>query len=77
MLIIRRRVGESILLGGDIEIQVTEITGNRVKIAIAAPRELPILRKEIRIAADQNLAAARLHDSSALTSVLERFRSGN
>ena len=74
MLIIRRRVGESILLGTDIEIQVTEIAGNRVKIAISAPRELPILRKEIRLAAQQNLAAARLPDTAALASLLAKFR---
>lgn len=74
MLIIRRRVGEAILLGGDIEIQITEITGNRVKIGIAAPRDLPILRKEIQLAADQNIAAATFHDSAALLSLLTHFR---
>ena len=74
MLIIRRRVGEAILLGGDIEIQVTEIAGNRVKIGIAAPRELPILCKEIRLAAEQNLAAATFQDPGRLESLLGMFR---
>ena len=56
---IRRRTNESILLGDDIEIQVLEIAGNRVKLGISAPRELLVLRKELRETEEFNRSASR------------------
>ncbi|WP_040191245.1 carbon storage regulator CsrA [Clostridium culturomicium] len=47
MLVINRKKDESILIGDDIEIKVTKIEDGSVKIAISAPREVTILRKEI------------------------------
>ncbi|MEG2017025.1 MAG: carbon storage regulator CsrA [Clostridium sp.] len=47
MLVINRKKGESILIGDDIEIKITKIEDGSVKIAISAPREVTILRKEI------------------------------
>jgi carbon storage regulator len=55
---IRRRCGETVLLGDDIEIQVLEISGNRVKLGVSAPRELLVLRKELRLAQAFNQQAA-------------------
>ena len=59
MLVIRRRVGESILVGDGIEIQVVELTPTRVKLGIVAPKEVPVIRKEVQLTRDQNHAAAR------------------
>lgn len=75
MLIIRRRVGESILIGDDIEVQITEITGNRIKMGISAPPHVLILRKEIRLAEQENLAAARGVSPEAVHLLLQHFRS--
>ncbi|MBC8590323.1 carbon storage regulator CsrA [Wansuia hejianensis] len=47
MLILNRKIGESIVLEGDIEIKVLEIQDGKVKIGIEAPKEVTILRKEI------------------------------
>jgi carbon storage regulator len=59
VLMIRRRCNESIWLGDDIEIQVLEIAGNRVKLGISAPRELLVLRNELRQTEEFNHAASR------------------
>jgi carbon storage regulator len=59
MLIIGRRVGETIYLGEDVEIRIMDLSPSRVKIGIVAPRELGILRGEMRQAAAQNLAASQ------------------
>jgi carbon storage regulator len=59
MLVIRRRPGESILIGDDIEIQVAEIGAGRVKLGIAAPAQVTVVRKEVKLTRDQNLAAAK------------------
>ncbi|AAK80166.1 carbon storage regulator [Clostridium acetobutylicum] len=47
MLVMGRKKGESILIGDDIEITIVSLDENSVKIAINAPREVTILRKEL------------------------------
>ncbi len=47
MLVIRRKSGESVLIGADIDIRVMEVSGNRVTLGITAPQDFLILRKEI------------------------------
>jgi carbon storage regulator len=58
MLIIRRREGESILLGEEVEVEILECGQGQVKLGIRAPREIVVLRKEIRAAEEENRAAA-------------------
>jgi carbon storage regulator len=58
MLLIRRRAGESIFIGEDIEIQIVDLTPSRVKIGITAPREVVVLRKEVKLSSEQNIAAS-------------------
>ena len=47
MLALTRKKGESLVVNNNIEITVLEIRGDQVKIGIAAPREVPIYRKEV------------------------------
>lgn len=47
MLVITRKEGESFLIGDNIEVSITKIADGNVKIAINAPREMIILRKEL------------------------------
>ncbi|QHI71940.1 carbon storage regulator [Aminipila terrae] len=58
MLILTRKQGESFLLGEKIEISVSEINGDRVRIAIDAPKDVKILRKELKDAGDFNMESA-------------------
>jgi len=51
MLILSRRVHESLLIGDDIEITVVRLSPRRVRLAINAPDDVRILRKEIQYAA--------------------------
>jgi carbon storage regulator len=59
MLVIRRRAGEGFLIGPDIEIAVLEVSPTRVKIGILAPDALQIVRKEVLLTREENLAASR------------------
>ena len=77
MLVIRRKSGESILIGDDIDIHVMEISGNRVTLGITAPQTLIILRKEIQLAQDANIAAAGAASLRTITAVASRFRGRN
>jgi len=49
MLILSRRVNESLCIGPDVEIEVLGVRGNQVRIGIRAPRNIEIDRKEIRM----------------------------
>jgi carbon storage regulator len=47
LLVITRKKGESILIGDNIEISISKIEDGSVKLAINAPKEVTILRKEL------------------------------
>jgi carbon storage regulator len=59
MLVISRRPGESVFIGDDIEVELLEISHSQVKLGIRAPRSIPVLRREIRLTAQQNLVASQ------------------
>ena len=73
MLILRRRAGESILIGPDIEIEFLEVNSQTVKVGIKAPREVSILRSELRMVGQQNEQAARALDLEKLPDSIESF----
>ena len=58
MMVMRRREGEKILVGDDITIHISHIGRNRVKIAIDAPREIPVVAEEVKVVRDENVFAA-------------------
>jgi len=70
MLVLSRRMGESVAIGDDIVITVVALSGNQVRIGIEAPREVRVLRQEIfqavqeenRLAANAAGATRRLED---------------
>ena len=62
MLVVTRKQGESILIGDDIEISVSKIEDGSEKIAIQAPREMSILRKELyKEVESENIEAAKVN----------------
>ncbi|MCL2155751.1 MAG: carbon storage regulator CsrA [Leptospirales bacterium] len=47
MLVLARRLNESIMIGDDIEIIIIDIKGDQVKLGVKAPRKITVHRKEI------------------------------
>jgi carbon storage regulator len=59
MLILTRRLGESIAIGDDIRITFLDFNGRQLRIGIEAPKNVPVHRGEIyRLIQEQNVQAA-------------------
>jgi carbon storage regulator len=57
MLILTRRVGESVMIGNDVTVTVLGVKGNQVRVGIEAPKSITVHRKEIyeRIQREQQM----------------------
>lgn len=60
MLALTRKVGESIVIGDNVEITVIAVTGDQIKLGIDAPRSVSIHRKEIYLQIQEENKAAAL-----------------
>ncbi len=47
MLVLTRKTNQSIMIGDDVEISVLAVSGDKVRIGISAPRDVPVFRKEV------------------------------
>ncbi len=67
MLVLTRKVGESIQVGDDIRLTVLSIKGQNVKMGILAPRSVSVHREEVydKIVAENRLAASRVSIENA------------
>ncbi len=74
MLVMLRREGESILIGDEVEIRILAISGSRVKVGIAAPRNIPVLAREVHLVCAENIAAAEMSSKAAAAVVANLLR---
>jgi carbon storage regulator len=74
MLVIRRRVGESIVIGGDVTVEVLDITPTRVKLGVTAHPTVPVVRPEQAKAAEQNLLAVGSHRTADVRKLAQELR---
>lgn len=75
MLVLTRKLEESIMIGEDIEVKVLGVHGDNVRLGFVAPRQVPVFRKEVfeAIQAENQLAARP--DVSGLASIAATIRS--
>jgi carbon storage regulator len=75
VLVLSRKVGETIVVGKDIEVSILEIQGGEVRLGFNAPRDIIILRKEIlEEVKSQNRQALAKIDPSVLDGVVRRLK---
>ena len=58
MLVLSRQRDESIMIGDDVEITIVDVRGDKVRLGITAPREIPVHRREIYDTIQREKAAA-------------------
>ncbi|WP_368297461.1 carbon storage regulator CsrA [Cytobacillus firmus] len=74
MLVLTRRLKESIMIGDDIEISILSIEGDQVKLGISAPKNVDIHRKEIYLSIQQENSSATQTDAGAIGSLSSFFK---
>ena len=70
MLVLTRKSNQSIMIGDDIEVSVLSIMGEKVRIGIQAPRDIPVFRKEVYLEIQQERAAEAAASEPAVESAL-------
>ena len=70
MLVLTRKSNQSIMIGDDVEVSVLSVMGEKVRIGIQAPQEIPVFRKEIYLeihredgAIEEDAARAEVKDA--------------
>jgi carbon storage regulator len=73
MLVISRKKSESFFIGSDVEVVVTDIGSDRVKIGIRAPKGVPVVRKELLETRDLNREASAASGKDAVDELKKLF----
>lgn len=72
MLILNRKIGESIILGDYIEVKILDIQDGKIKVGIEAPRDVTILRKEVyEEVIEENKKSLEIEDGKNILDILK------
>ncbi len=77
MLVLTRKSNQSIMIGDDIEVSVLSIMGEKVRIGIQAPRDIPVFRREVYLEIQQENAAAGASARAEVDDALKGFLDGS
>ena len=73
MLVLTRKRNESIVIGDDIEVSVLSVAGEKVRIGIDAPRDIPVFRKEVYLEIQQQRLEAGTAAPEEVDEALKRL----
>jgi carbon storage regulator len=73
MLVLTRKIGETIRIGDDVTVQVLEVRGGQVRLGLAAPASVRIFREELFRAIEEQNRRAQLPDGDALGDAAEAW----
>jgi len=71
MLVVTRKAEESVIIADNIEITVLEVAKDRVKLGISAPKDIKIIRNELKHAQETNLDSSQAVSRDALAALLK------
>ena len=70
MLVVTRKTEESIIIDENIEVTVLEVSRDRVKLGISAPKDIKIIRNELRHAQETNVDSSQAIPKEAMDALL-------
>jgi carbon storage regulator len=73
LLVLTRKSNQSIMIGDDIEVSVLSIMGEKVRIGIQAPRDIPVFRREVYLEIQQENVAAGSSARAEVDDALKRL----
>jgi carbon storage regulator len=76
MLVLTRKPNESIMIGDQIEVSVLSVAGDKVRIGIAAPREVQVFRKELYLEIQRENVATGTSARAEVNDALKRLTEG-
>jgi carbon storage regulator len=76
MLVLTRKSNQSIMIGDEIEISVLAIMGEKVRIGIQAPRDVPVFRKEVYTEIQEERVVAGKDGADEVDGALNDFSKG-
>ena len=65
MLVLTRKTNQSIMIGDEIEVSVLAVSGDKVRVGISAPRDVPVFRKEVYLAIQEERVASPAREAAA------------
>ena len=68
MLILTRRIGESVVIGGDVRVTLLGVKGNQARLGVDAPKDIAVHREEIHERIERELTAVEAKRRRALDS---------
>ena len=71
MLILTRKIGETIAIGDDVKIQVVDIKGRQVRLGIQAPADMTVHREEVYIRIQEQNRESAAHTPDDLSAVAD------
>ena len=74
MLVLSRKIGQSLLIGSDIRIKVVEIRGQQVRLGLEAPDDVPVIREELQREVAETNAGSAAPDAGAVADLAARLR---
>jgi carbon storage regulator len=75
MLVLTRKSNQSIMIGDDVEVSVLAVMGEKVRIGISAPRDVPVFRKEVYL--EIKLDETDGDQREAVAKALDELKSGS
>lgn len=70
MLVVTRKTEESVIIADNIEVTVLEVSRDRVKLGISAPKDIKIIRNELRHAQETNVDSSQAPSKEAMDALL-------
>ena len=75
MLVLTRKANQSIMIGDDVEVSVLAVSRDKIRLGITAPREIPVVRKEVYLSIKEEQVSAEEGATKQVSRALDELSS--